>query len=211
MITEQGRVLELLLSGKFVCQTLDEDGYRYLQSSANRAEIEQQLAVLNRRLSSAAEGEVYFASYQALGDNERKHLTSQFQEVSSHLIPMVEWLLIVQEAMGKDMPLTQGMVIRLNELQTVIEDTPAYAEQLAKIARYALFGSKAAELDAQLKLIFKRLVELGYLIKPNQDKQIYTATGKIDYLFDVIKFIDETENLSLAARAEDAINQPSLI
>ena len=161
MITEQGRVLELLLSGKFICQTLDEDAFRYLQSSANRLEIEEQLAVLNRHLSSAAEGEVYFASYQTLGENERKQLSSQFQEVSSHLLPMVEWLLMVQEAMGKDMPLTQGMVIRLNELQTVVEDTPAYAEQLAKISRYALFGSKAVELDAQLKLIFKRLVELG--------------------------------------------------
>lgn len=211
MITEQGRVLELLLSGQFVCQTIDEDAHRYLQSSANRADIEQQLNILNRHLSSAAEGEVYFASYQVLGDNERKTLTSQFQEVSSHLVPMVEWLLMVQEAMANDMPLTQGTIIRLNELQTVVEDTPAYAEQLGKISRYALFGSKASELDAQLKLIFKRLVELGYLVRPNQDKQIYTGTGKIDYLFDVLKFIDETENLSLSERAEDAISQTSLI
>jgi len=211
MITEQGRVLELLLSGEFVCQTKDEDAFRYLQSSINRQEIEQHLSLLNRRLASAAEGEVYFAAYQHLADNERKVLNQQFQEVSAHLMPMVEWLLMVQEAMDNDMPLTQGTIIRLNQLQTVIEDTPAYAEQLAKISRYAMFGSKASELDAQLKLIFKRLVELGYLVRPNQDKQIYTATGKIDYLFDVLKFIDETENLSLSARAEDAISQTNLI
>jgi len=211
MITELGRVLELLLSGQFVCQTRDEDAYRFLQSSVNRAEVEQQLNVLNRHLSSAAEGEVYFASFQHLSDNERKSLTQQFQDVSSHLMPMVEWLLMVQEAMGTDMPLTQGTVIRLNELQTTVEDTPAYAEQLGKIARYAMFGSKASELDAQLKLIFKRLVELGYLVRPNQEKQIYKATGKIDYLFDVLKFIDETESLSLSEKAEDAISQTSLI
>lgn len=211
MITEQGRVLELLLSGQFVCPTIDEDAFRFLQSSSNRALIEQQLNVLNRHLSSAADGEVYFASYQSLGENERKVLTNQFQDISNHLMPLIEWLLMVQEAMATDMPLTQGTIIRLNEIQTVIEDTPAYAEQLSKISRYAMFGSKANELDAQLKLIFKRLVELGYLIRPNQDKQIYTATGKIDYLFDVLKFIDETENLSLAERAEDAISQTSLI
>ena len=211
MITEQGRVLELLLSGKFICQTLDEDAHRYLQSSENRLLVEQQLTLLNRQLSSAAEGEVYFASYIQIADDERKVLTSQFQEVSSHLIPLVEWLLLVQEAMASDMPLTQGILLRLNELQTTVEDTPAFAEQLAKISRYALFGSKANDVDAQLKLIFKRLVELGYLVKPNADKQIYKATGKIDYLFDVIKFIDETENLSLAARAEDAMSQTSLV
>lgn len=211
MITEQGRVLELLLSGQFICQTLDEDAHRYLQSSANREIVNEQLGVLNRHLSSAAEGEVYFASYVHLADEERKVLSSQFQEISGHLMPLVEWLLLVQEAMATDIPLTQGTLLRLNELQTVIEDTPAFAEQIAKIARYALFGSKANEIDAQLKLIFKRLVELGYLVRPNIDKQIYKATGKIDYLFEVIKFIDETENLSLAARAEDAMSQTSLI
>ena len=211
MITELGRVLELLLSGQFICQTKDEDAYRFLQSSANRAEVESQLSVLNRHLSSAAEGEVYFASYQHLTEPERKHLSQQFQDISSHLMPLVEWLLMVQEAMGTDIPLTQGSIIRLNELQTVVEDTPAYGEQLAKIARYSLFGSKASELDAQLKLIFKRLVELGYLVRPNQEKQIYKATGKIDYLFDVLKFIDETENLALSERAEDAISQSSLL
>lgn len=211
MKTEHGRVLELLLSGKFVCATLDEDAYRYLGSSANRELVEQQLEILNRQLSSAADGEVYFASYQNIDEPERKVLTSQFQEVSNHLVPLVEWLLLVQEASATDVPLTQGTLLRLNELQTTIEDTPAFAEQLGKIARYSIFGSKANEVDAQLKLVFKRLVELGYLVRPNQEKQIYKATGKIDYLFDVIKFIDENEKLSLAARAEDAMSQTSLV
>ena len=71
-----------------------------------------------------------------------------------------------------------------------------------------MFGSQSKELDAQLKLIFKRLVEQGYLLKPNADKQIYTATGKIDYLFDVLKFIDETEKLgAVVQKAEDAMSQ----
>ena len=211
MITQQGQILEQLLAGKFVCQTTDEEGYRYLQNAANKAAIEAQLNVLNRTLANAAEGEVFYAAYQTLGDDERKVLTTQFQEVSAHLLPLVEWLLLVQEANGSDMPLTQGSSIRLNELQTTIEDTPAFSEQIAKIAKYSLFGSKSNELDAQLKQVFKRLTELGYLSKPNPEKQIFIATGKVDYLFEVLKFIDETEALSLAERAEDAIGQTSLL
>ncbi|WP_199610848.1 condensin complex protein MksE [Flocculibacter collagenilyticus] len=211
MINQQGQVLELLLSGQFICQVSDEEAYRYLQNTAHQSAIEAQLNVMNRTLATAAEGEVFYCAYQVLGDSERKVLTSQFQDVSSHLMPLVEWLLLVQEANGSDMLLTQGASIRLNEFQTIVEDTPAFSEQIAKIARYAMFGSKSNELDAQLKQVFKRLVELGYLIKPNPDKQIYLATGKVDYLFDVIKFIDETETLSLAERAEEAISQTSLI
>ena len=211
MITEQGRVLELLLSGQFICQISDEDAWRYLKTADNNQAIDSQLNTLNRTLATAAEGEVFFAAYQSLGDSERKVLGQQFQEVASHLQPLVEWLLLVQQAAGSDTPISQSSAIRLTELQASLEDTPAFAEQLEKISRYSLFGSTSSQLDGQLKLVFKRLTDLGYVLKPNSEKQIYLATGKIDYLYDVIRFIDETEALSLAEQAEQAVQQGSLI
>ena len=211
MISEQGRILEKLLSGAFICQISDEDGWRYLKNSGHAQAVEGYLNTLNRTLASCADGDVFFAGYQSLGDDERKVLTNQFQETAAGLLPLVEWLLLVQQAKADDVPLAQGQAIRLPELQTQIEDTPAYKEQLAKIARYRLFGSTSSEVDAQLKLVFKRLADLGYLIKPNQEKQIYLATGKVEYLFDVLRFIDETESLSLAEQAEQAASQGSLL
>jgi hypothetical protein len=211
MITEQGRILELLLSGAFICQISDEEAWRFLKTSGNSDKIEAQLNVLNRTLASAAEGDVFFAAYQSLYDNERKQLGSQFQEISSQLMPLVEWLLLVQQANGSDVPVTQGTAIRLNELQTTIEDTPAFAEQLEKISRNRLFGSTSTQLDGQLKLVFNRLTQLGYVLKPNAEKQIFIATGKIEYLYDVLKFIDETEALSLTEQAENAVQQGSLL
>ncbi|MGO4893926.1 condensin complex protein MksE [Flavobacterium sp. W21_SRS_FM6] len=211
MITEQGRILELLLSGAFICQISDEEAWRFLKTSGNSDKIETQLNVLNRTLASAAEGDVFFAAYQSLYDNERKQLGGQFQEISSQLMPLVEWLLLVQQANGSDVPVTQGTAIRLNELQTTIEDTPAFAEQLEKISRNRLFGSTSTQLDGQLKLVFNRLTQLGYLLKPNVEKQIFIATGKVEYLYDVLKFIDETEALSLTEQAENAVQQGSLL
>lgn len=211
MISEQGRILERLLSGDFICEISDEDGWRYLKQSANFDAVDQYLATLNRSLSSAADGQVFFAAYRTLGDGERKVLSSQFQEIAAGLLPLVEWLLLVQQSSGSDVPVTQGSTIRSNELQSTIEDTPAYKEQLAKIARYRLFNSNSVEVVGQLSLVFKRLTELGYLMKPNPDKQIYIATGKIDYLYEVLRFIDETEALSLAEQAESAIAQGSLL
>ncbi|MDP5030434.1 MAG: hypothetical protein NWQ54_10995 [Paraglaciecola sp.] len=211
MITEQGRILELLLSGAFICQISDEEAWRFLKTSGNSDKIETQLNVLNRTLASAAEGDVFFAAYQSLYDNERKQLGGQFQEISSQLMPLVEWLLLVQQANGSDVPVTQGTAIRLNELQTTIEDTPAFAEQLEKISRNRLFGSTSTQLDGQLKLVFNRLTQLGYVLKPNVEKQIFIATGKVEYLYDVLKFIDETEALSLTEQAENAVQQGSLL
>ena len=211
MMTEQGRVLSALLQGKFICQVTDEEAWRFLKRKENVQQLEPHLSLLNRTLSSTAEGDVFFASYSTIGEAERKILTQQFQETASNLVPLVEWLLLVQQANETDMPVTMGNAIRLNELQTTIEDTPAYAEQLEKISRYRMFGSTSVNLDGQLKQVFKRLTELGYLVKPNPEKQIYIATGKVEHLYEVIRFIDETEALSLSEQAEAAISQGSLL
>lgn len=211
MITLQGKVIEQLLSGQFICRVSNEEGFEFLADESNKHAVEQHLKVLNRTLANTVEGEVYFSAYQTLAEDERKVLSAQFQETSSSLIPLVEWLLLVQEAQGTDMPLSMGNSIRLSELQMVIEDTPALSEQIARISHYKTFGSHSNDLDAQLKQVFKRLVDMGYLTKPNSEKAIFLVTGKIEYLFEVIKFIDETESLHLAEKAEDAMAQASLL
>ncbi len=211
MMTEQGRVVSKLLQGEFICQVSDEEAWRFLKSRDNAQNLEPHLNLLNRTLATTAEGDVFFASYLTLGEEERKILMQQFQETASSLVPLVEWLLLVQQASESDLPVTMGNAIRLNELQSTIEDTPAYAEQLEKISRYRLFGSTSVNLDGQLKQVFKRLTDMGYLLKPNPEKQIFLATGKVEHLYEMIRFIDETESLSLSEQAEAAIQQGSLL
>ena len=199
-----GALIELLLKGEFICRTTNEEGWRALKNSSTRERVEAYLNQINRTVASAAEGDVFFCGYLQLGDSERKVISSQFKDICQALIPLVEWLVLVQEASGQDAPLSEGAPVRLSELQSRIEDTPAFREQLAKLSQYRLFGSTSTNSDAQIKLVFKRLVELGYLVRPNAEKQIYIATGKLDYLYEVIRFIDETEGLSLEAQAETA-------
>ncbi len=211
MISLQGQVLETLLSGGFICATSNELAFNFLQNDDNYQSVEQQLNLMNRTIAKACEGEVLFCAYQVIDEGERRVVSQQFREIAGSLLPLVEWLVLVQETKGDNAPLSQGSVIRLNEIQSVIEDTPAFCEQLAKIARYPLFNSTSSAVDAQLKLIFKRLVEQEYLLRPNPDTQIYLVTGKIDYLFEVIRFIDDTENLHLAEQAQSAIEQGDLL
>ncbi|MBV7314145.1 hypothetical protein [Shewanella sp. NIFS-20-20] len=210
LMASQSELVERLLQGEFICRTSGEEQWRALKSAANREQIEHYLNQLNRTLCSASEGEVFFCGYLQLGENERKVISAQFKEICQALIPMVEWLVLMQEASGQDASLVEGSALRLPELQTRIEDTPALREQLTQVSQYRLFGSTSTNVDAQIKLVFKRLVELGYLLKPNPEKQIYIATGKVDYLYEVIRFIDETEGLQLEAQAETATQRDLL-
>ncbi|MEW6998698.1 hypothetical protein AADZ86_13505 [Colwelliaceae bacterium BS250] len=211
MISLKGQVMETLLSGGFICKTTDELAFNFLQNTEQYASVEQQLNLMNRTIASSNDGDVLFCAYQVIDEAERKVISHKFREITSSLLPLVEWLVLVQEAKGDNAPLTEGKVIRVNELQSVIEDTPAFTEQLSKISKYSLFNSNSSSVDAQLKLIFKRLVELGYVLRPNPDNQIYLATGKVDHLFEVIRFIDDSENLNLAEQAEEAIKQGDLL
>ncbi|RKF20883.1 hypothetical protein DBZ36_02780 [Alginatibacterium sediminis] len=211
ILSETGNVLSQLLEGKFICRISNEQAFEFLQTPENRDKIDYQLRVLNRCLTSGCDGEIYYCSYQDLGGAEHKVLSEQFGDIASSLLPLVEWLVLVQESIGGDTPLSAGNHIRLNELQTAIEDTPAFREQLTKISQYRLFGSNSSQVDGQLKQVFKRLVEQGYLIRPNSEKQIYIACAKIDYLFEIIRFIDETEDLSLEQRASDSFGQENLL
>lgn len=207
MLSTKGQVIERLLRGNFICRTSDEDGWRFLRVEGNRAQVDAYLEQLNRvvvPLGTGGEGEVFFCGYRHLGEDERRVITQQFRETCQSLTPLADWLVLVQEALRQDAPPTEGSPIRLNEMLGIIEDTPAFREQLARISRYQLFKSSSDTVDAQLKLIFKRLTEQGYLVRPNPDKQIYLATGKLDYLYEVIRFIDAAEGLELERRAETA-------
>lgn len=68
MMTEQGRVLSALLQGAFICQVTDEEAWRFLKSRDNAAQLEPHLALLNRTLSTTAEGDVFFASFLTIGE-----------------------------------------------------------------------------------------------------------------------------------------------
>ena len=213
MLSTKGQVIERLLQGEFVCRTSAEDAWRFLKTPATRAQVDDYLATLNRKVAVVGgqnEGEVFFCAYRQLGEDERKVLGQQFRDVCAALTPLIEWLVLVQEAGAQDAPLTEGSALRLNELQSIVEDTPAFREQLARISHYRLFGSTSASVDGQIKQVFKRLCELGYLLRPNPDKQIYLGTGKLDHLYEVIRFIDESESLDLESRAASA-SQGSLL
>lgn len=213
MFSSKGRVIERLLSGAFICRTTDEESWRFLKNAANREQVDDYLGTLNRSVSAvggSSESDVFFCGYRQLGEDERRFIGQQFRDVCNALTPLVEWLVLVQEAGAQDAPLTEGAALRLNELQSIIEDTPAFREQLARISHYRLFGSSSSSVDGQVKQVFKRLCELGYLTRPNPDKQIYLGTGKLDYLYEVMRFIDESEHLELEDRAQSA-TQSSLL
>ena len=204
---QHGPLLERLLAGDFICQVSDEDAFRHLSNEQTQQEINHYLRPLNRRLVANDDNSVFFLGYHELTKEAREQLSSQFALTVQSLLPLLEWLQLVQETLGRDSALTAGDTIKLQEFILRTEDNQSLRQRLNQLAGDRFFNSQSEQLDNQIKLIFRRLKEHGYLLQPHQDRQYYIVTGKIDYLIDIIRFIRDEEHLPV----DDTPTQEALI
>ncbi|MCH8536788.1 MAG: hypothetical protein LAT66_03360 [Alkalimonas sp.] len=204
---QHGPLLERLLAGDFICQVSDEDAFRHLSNEQTQQEINHYLRPLNRRLVSNDDHSVFYLGYHELNKNAREHLSSQFALTVQSLLPLLEWLQLVQETLGRDSALTAGDTIKLQEFVLRTEDNQSLRQRLQTLASDRFFNSQSEQLDSQVKLIFRRLKEHGYLLQPHAERQYYVVTGKIDYLLDVIRFIRDEEQLPV----DDTPSQEALL
>nr|WP_300274703.1 hypothetical protein [Halomonas sp.] len=199
-----GPLLERLLAGEFICAVSDEGAFRRLQDEEVRERLDAYLRPLNRRLATNEEGTVYFLAWHTLDEAAREQLSRQLGETVASLLPLLEWLQLVQEALGRDGPPAPGDVLKPADFSSRCEDHQGLRERLERLATDPYFGSQSDQLDAQLKQVFKRLKEHGYLLQPHADRQYYLVTAKIDYLLDLTRFIRDEENLPVDDQAPSA-------
>lgn len=204
---QHGALLERLLAGDFICQVSDADAYRHLANEQTQEQLNHYLRPLNRRLASNEDHSVYFLAYHELNSRAREHLSSQFTVTIQSLLPLLEWLQLVQETLGRDSAITAGDTIKLQEFILRTEDNQSLRHRLQQLASDRFFNSQSEALDNQIKLIFRRLKEHGYLLQPHSERQYYIVTAKIDYLIDVIRFIRDEEHLPV----EDTPTQEHLL
>ncbi|RTE85789.1 MULTISPECIES: hypothetical protein [Gammaproteobacteria] len=190
-----GSLVEYLLSGQFVCEVTAPEMHQKLAQDDVRNVIDEYLRPLNRRVAQSEDGAVYFLAWNELTPEIREQLKQQFSTTMHALLPLLDWMQIVQESLGKDGTIAPGDTIKLHEFVQKTEDHQGLRQRFGQLAADKFFNSQAEQLDAQAKTVFKRLKEHGYLTQPHADRQYYIATGKVDYLIELVRFIKDEENL----------------
>ncbi|MBL1264238.1 condensin complex protein MksE [Methylomicrobium sp. RS1] len=190
------QVAESLLSGHFICPTAFPDAFEYLSQADNADKINAFLKPLDRELLNM-DGELYYAAYTVVDDSNRTAVREAFSEIRSQLRPIVEWMDMVMTALGQDMPIRARDEIRLHQLLQAIEHEPSLSEQLSRLTQLTLFKTSKTGLNDQLSWVLQKLEQAGFLVRPNPQASVYIATGKINYLHQVIAFLNDAENLEL--------------
>lgn len=194
---EHGPLLEKLLAGDYLCTITDEHSFNKLQNEQVREDLNHFLRPLNRRIATNEDKSVFFLAYVEIDDAARQALSTQFQQTIQSLLPMLEWMQLVQEAMGHDGALAANDTIKLADFTSKVEDNQSLRQRLSALASDRVFKSNSDQLDMQIKQVFRRIKELGYLYQPHKDRQFYQVTGKIEHLIELVRFIKDEENLPL--------------
>ena len=202
-------IAKQLINGQFICEYSHPDEHAFLLKPGLADEMTAYLEKMEFTLSTPQEGNGFYCSYLFPKDNQAD-LKKQFTEIISSLSPLVGFLTLVQQSSGDDDIIRPGDILRMTEIQGVIEDTTALSTQLDKIVRHSLFRSTSPTVEGKLKQIFNRLLEMDYLVSSNPAHQIYTATSKWSLLIDQIRFINDTEQLSLESLVDETVKQDDL-
>ncbi|MFK5948453.1 MAG: hypothetical protein QM500_06750 [Methylococcales bacterium] len=200
-------VTEALLSGEFICSTAYPDAFDYLSKTENFNKVADFLAQLERDLCVLEGEEIYYSAYTSIDDNNRGRIKDAFSEIRSQLRPVVEWMDMIMTAMGQDMPIRARDEIRLHQLLNMIENEPSLCEQMNRLTQSVMFKTNKTNITEQLSWVLQKLEQTGYLVKPNPQGALYIVTGKMNYLHQIIAFLNDAENLDLDKQLDEQNTQ----
>ncbi len=195
MQREYGPLVEYLLQGNFICAITHETYFRQLERPEVLEQVDAYLAPLNRYVAFNEEGTVAYLAWRQLNDAVRGALQRHISQVHQSLLPMLEWMLLVQEVEGRDALITAGDVLKQAEMIQRCEDNPSLRERLSKIAQDKFFNSASQDVTLQVRQIFRRLLDHGYVIQPNRERHNMVVTGKMDYLVELVRFLKDEEQI----------------
>jgi len=201
------QLLKRLLQGEFICEVSDETGFRYLQDPENAAQVDTFLTRLDYRLSSTQNQLAFYAAYRTIDSSARSDIRKIFQQFRVELQPVVEWLDMMMSCLNQDTALSPGDTLSFSSLLLVIEQNQALADRLQTFAKFKDFTSGDDSVKGRLEKLLGTLHKWGYLSLANRDTLIYQVTGKLDYFYQALQFIQEHEQIPIEQGETDAIQE----
>ncbi len=201
------KLLKRLLQGEFICEVSDDAGFRYLQDPENAVQVDDFLTRLDYRLSSTQNQLAFYAAYRTIDSNARSDIRKVFQQFRIELQPIVEWLDMMMSCLNQDTALSPGDTLSFSSLLQVIEQNQALADRLQRFATFKDFTSGDDSVKGRLEKLLNTLQKWNYLSLANRDTLIYQVTGKLDYFYQALQFIQEQEQIPIEQGENDAIQE----
>jgi len=193
--------VRLLLSGEFICPVNHPEEYRYLKDDGTRSEIDHYLSRIGRRLTTTSHGSGYFLAFTHCGETERAIIKAQFTEIKGTLAAVATFFRMVMRATGREDLLMHGATLESSVLMAQIDQDPALRNELQTVSN--LFKQNEGSNRQVFDRILGRLKNGGYLQLVNAERGLYQVTAKVEYLLDIIRFLQENDE-TLKGQSDEA-------
>lgn len=206
------RVVFLLLQGDFICSVSHPDEVRYLADEVNQEEVSRYLARIRRRLTKTPHESGFYLAYADIAESDRPSIKAHFQDIKGSLGPVALFFQLVMRATGQEDLMMHGAIIESAAVMSKIDQDAGLRAELQNVA--ILSGTRAAE--GSYRSMFDKLISKlkadGYLVLANAERGLFQVTSKMEYLLDVIRFLQENDPvLAKAGEAEEEPEAPRLL
>lgn len=203
------QTMSLLLKGEFICEVRYKEAYRFLESEPNQRDANAYLARIGRTLVATEQKGAWYAAYEDIGAEEKRIIKEQFSRVKQRLRFLVDFFVKSMRATEREIFYSRGDKIEAHALLAAIDSNPGLRAEFQAIGNVGRGGATDGKMKGSLDRQLRLLVDEGYLIVANAEREIYQVTGKIEYLTEIVQFLMATENIGHDAE-EEQVTLPQL-
>ena len=200
-------VVKQLLQGVFICEVSHQEAFNYLKNPDKVQAVEAFLTQIGYRLATTQNQLAFYAAYQQIDSNNQADIKRIFQQFRLELHPVLEWLDMMMSCLHQDSALASGDTLSFSSLLQVIEQNQALADRLLSFTKFKDFAGNDDSIKARLEKLLATLHKWGYLKQANRDLLIYQVTGKLDYFYQALQFIQEHEQIPIDQPEEDVMQE----
>lgn len=195
-----------LLKGEFVCDQTNSTAFEWLKESDNQKSVDAYLQKIGRRLTKTKNESAFYAAWVTVGTDERTEVRSLFVHIKHTIAPVVSFLEMCMKHSRQDTAPVAGERVNYSSLLDSVSDNVSAQEVLRSFTNMGKeFSSQDASPRGMLDRVIQQMIKWGYLIENSKKQNTYVFTGKLDYFYEVLNFLN-SEITSSTPEDEDANN-----
>lgn len=205
-------IIELLVTGKFICNQSYRDLYLEMDNESIQSQVRQALELMGRKLMRTERSQTYYAAYSEVNSANRENIRQNQMLMHEMIRPIVGFMTIINTFDSSDRAVQRGDEYRPSLIEEASHTNSDLTKTIEALSRHPKLkkSKKNISIRERINAITEFMLKNQIIATFNKDKGIYVVTGKIDYIYSVLEFIDQHELIVEKAKAHAIEQQGSL-
>lgn len=167
--------------------------FESLGDISEREEVDAWLLSLGMRLARLGDEGAFFLAHDHIGQKEITQVKNELLKFRDEYGPAVLLLDFIRQADAGRVQLSPGEYIVLYQLEAAVSQSSMLETQLKGLLGVITNAAMRNTNHENLRRLLDHLARDGYVVLANKDTGAYQVTGKIEQLYAVLQFLDESK------------------